>query len=268
MSRLTDRFVQLKEKCDKALVCYVVAGDPNIESTIDVILALDRAGVDVVELGIPFSDPLADGPSIQAGSQRALANGITVSDVFSIVRRVRETSQIPIVLMTYFNPALRYGVEEFAKDAANAGVDGVIQTDLTPEEADDWVDAARVNSLDTVFLVAPTSTENRIEVVAKLSTGFVYAVSRTGVTGARSEVPTELPELISAIKNHTNTPVCVGFGISLPEHVATVAAYADGVVVGSSLVDLIGKYGQSAELVVRVEEYVSSLKAATRSARL
>ncbi len=268
MSRLDDRLSELKQLGEKALVCYVVAGDPNFETTVEIIHALDRAGVDAIELGIPFSDPLADGPTIQAGAQRALANGITVADSLEIVRKVRQTSQIPIVLMTYYNPALRYGIEKFAADAAEAGVDGVIQTDLTPGEAEQWVSTARKNSINTIFLVAPTSTKDRILAVSKVANGFVYAVSRTGVTGTRFSVPPELPAVISEVRLRTDVPVLVGFGISLPEHVAEIAIYADGVVVGSALVDLIGKFGGTSEVVQRVEDFASNLKAAARRASI
>ena len=263
MSRLCKKFSDLSESGEKALVCYVVAGDPNIARTHDIILALDRAGVDVIELGIPFSDPLADGPSIQLGSQRALANGVSVQEVLDLVAKVRLNSDIPIVLMTYFNPVMRFGVERFAMEASKAGADGVIQTDLTPEEANEWVALARAHDLDTIFLVAPTSTEARIQVVSGMATGFVYAVSRTGVTGARSSVPAELPEMISRIRKSTSTPVCVGFGISSAEHVSVISQYADGVVVGSALVDLIGKTGDIDELGSVVEVFARDLKQAT-----
>lgn len=266
MTRLDERWAKLREKGEKALICYVVAGDPTLERTVDIVRALDEAGVDGVELGIPFSDPLADGPSVQAAAQRALAAGSTVSRSLEVVKRIREVSQIPLVAMTYFNPALRYGVEKFARDAAVAGLDGVIQTDLTPEEADEWVSAARQNGLNTVFLVAPTSTDTRIEVVCKLTSGFVYAVSRTGVTGARTDIPQELPALVARVKARTGTPVCVGFGVSQPEHVRRICEFADGAVVGSALVDVIGRAGDSQSLTDDVRAFAGSLKAATRSA--
>jgi tryptophan synthase alpha chain len=229
------------------------------------VLALDEAGVDAIELGIPFSDPLADGPSIQAAAQRALANGVTVGQVFDTVRSIRQRSDIPIVLMTYFNPTLQYGVERFARDAAAAGVDGAIQTDLTPEEAGEWIAAARAAGLDTVFLLAPTSTDDRIQVVSELSTGFIYCVSRTGVTGARQDVPSELPALIARVRERTRTPVCVGFGISKPEHVRRIGEIADGAVVGSALVDVIARNGDSPALLEEVRAFAASLKEATKS---
>jgi tryptophan synthase alpha chain len=265
MSRLSDRFALLLSRGERALVCYVVAGDPSLERTVDVVLALDEAGVDAIELGIPFSDPLADGPSIQASAQRALAAGSSVARSLEVVRAIRERSSIPLVAMTYFNPILRYGVERFAREAARAGIDGVIQTDLTPEEAGEWVDAARANGLDSVFLVAPTSTDERIEIVSRLSTGFIYAVSRTGVTGARADIPEELPQLVARVKARTSAPVCVGFGVSRPEHVRRIGAFADGVVVGSALVDVIGRSGNSSGLAGAVRDFAADLKAATRS---
>ncbi len=270
MTRLTERFASLKSRDERALICYVVAGDPSADETVEIVRALDEAGADAIELGVPFSDPLADGPSIQAASQRALDGGITVPGVFEILRRVREVSQIPVVLMTYFNPTLRYGVERFARDASSAGADGVIQTDLTPEEADPWLQAARSAGLDTVFLLAPTSTPDRIEVVSRISTGFVYCVSRTGVTGARDEVPVELTEFIGRVRSGVNAlnrqdlPICVGFGISLPEHVKRIVAFADGVVVGSALVDLIARHARDGSLAEEVKEFTSTLKAATK----
>lgn len=264
MTRLSDRLATLTSRGEKALVCYTVAGDPTLARTPEIVRALDAAGVDAIELGVPFSDPLADGPSIQAASQRALTNGVTVPKVFEVVRTVRRESDIPIVLMTYFNPALRYGVERFAQEAAAAGVDGVIQTDLTPEEANEWITAARACGLETVFLLAPTSTDARIELVSRFSTGFVYCVSRTGVTGAREDIPAELPDLVRRVKARTPLPVCVGFGVSRPEHVRQIGAFADGVVVGSALVNIIARHGDSPALTEAVRAFAADLKAATR----
>jgi len=263
MTRLSKRLAARRACGETALICYVVAGDPTWERTVEIIRALDAASVDAIELGIPFSDPLADGPSIQAASQRALAVGITVPKVLELVRTLRRESEIPLVLMTYFNPALRYGLERFARDAADAGADGVIQTDLTPEEADEWIAAARTHGLDTVFLLAPTSTEARIERVAQIATGFIYCVSRTGVTGARDDVPEELPDLVGRVKQRATIPVCVGFGVSRPEHVRQIGSFADGVVVGSALVDLIARIGDSPRLVEEVRTFAAALKSAT-----
>lgn len=265
MTRLSERLAARQESGETALICYVVAGDPTLERTVEIIRALDAAGVDAIELGIPFSDPLADGLSIQAASQRALAGGVTVPKVLELVRALRRESEIPIVLMTYFNPALRYGVVRFARDAAAAGADGVIQTDLTPEEADEWIAAARAHGLDTVFLLAPTSTDARIERVAQIATGFIYCVSRTGVTGARDDVPEDLPALVERVKKRATIPVCVGFGVSRPEHVRRIGSFADGVVVGSALVNIVARIGDGPTLAEEVRTFAAALKSVTHN---
>lgn len=264
MTRLTDRLAALKAKGEKALVCYIVTGDPSVADTVKIVKALDAAGVDAVEVGIPFSDPVADGPSIQAASQRALDRGVLVRDAFKAVAEVRKTSQIPIVLMTYYNPVLHYGTERFAKDAAAAGADATIVTDLTPEEADEWCTISAAAGLNTIFLAAPTSTAARISRVCDMSTGFVYYVSRTGVTGARADLPEGLGDQVRAVKTVSRTPVFVGFGISKPEQVATVCEFADGCVVGSALVNLVGREGGAT--IEEVEAFASALKAGTRKA--
>jgi tryptophan synthase alpha chain len=256
----------LRQRGEKALIGFVTAGDPSAERTVALITALAEAGADAVEIGIPFSDPLADGPSIQASSQRALDGGMTVAKALSVVAQARQASpDLPLILMTYYNPIRRYGLERYAADARAAGADANIVTDLTPEEADDWKRLSVASGLDTIFLLAPTSTQARIEVVARLSTGFVYCVSRTGVTGARQDVPADLRDVVARIKASTPEPVCVGFGVSRPEHVAQIAAFADGVVVGSSLVDLIHRHRDAPDLLGQVRDYVASLKAATRT---
>jgi tryptophan synthase alpha chain len=266
MTRLSDRFAQLRARNEKALIGFVTAGDPSADLTVEIVTALAQAGVDAVELGIPFSDPLADGPSIQASSQRALESGMTVNGALEVVRRIRRaTPDLPLIVMTYYNPILRYGLERYAAAAKAAGVDAHIVTDLTPEEAAEWKRLSISRDLDTVFLLAPTSTLERIVAVAELSGGFVYCVSRTGVTGARQDVPAELTDVVGRIKAHTSLPVCVGFGISRPEHVQRICAFADGVVVGSALVDLIHRERASADLCKQVGDYAATLKAATRS---
>lgn len=266
MSRLAQRFEELKARGEKALVCFVTAGDPAPDLTVEIVLALAKSGVDAVEIGLPFSDPLADGPSIQASSQRALDKGMTTRKALEIVRRIREgVPDLPLILMTYYNPIRCYGLAEYAKAAKAAGADAHIVTDLTPEEAGEWKEISTTNGLDTVFLLAPTSTAERIKVVGKLSTGFIYCVSRTGVTGARQDVPAELTEVVARIKSHTAEPVCVGFGISNPDHVRQICAFADGVVVGSSLVDLIHLNRDAPDLLQKVFDYTASLKAATRN---
>ena len=264
MTRLAARFAELKRRDEAALICYVVAGDPSLDDTERIVHALYAAGVDAIELGIPFSDPVADGPSIQAAAQRALDRGVTVAKTLDTLHRIRESSEIPVVLMTYYNPVHRYGLDRFAADAKTAGADATILTDLTPEESAPWITAARAQDLDTVFLLAPTSTPERIRVVGELSTGFVYCVSRTGVTGARADVPADLPELVSRARARANAPVCVGFGISEPDHVRRIGGFADGVVVGSALVSLIAKSAGDPELPERVHAYAAAMKAATR----
>jgi tryptophan synthase alpha chain len=264
VTRLTDRLAALRARHEKALIAYVTAGDPSLEATIEIVTALAQAGVDAVELGIPFSDPLADGPSIQASSQRSLDHGTTTAATLEAVRAIRERNpDLPLILMTYYNPLLRYGLERYAADARAAGADGHIVTDLTPEEADEWKGLSTRFGLDTIFLLAPTSTPTRVETVVSLCTGFVYCVSRTGVTGARQDVPAELTDVVGRIKAHTDLPVCVGFGVSQPEHVSRICAFADGVVVGSALVDLIHRHRDTPDLRARVQDYVATLKAAT-----
>lgn len=227
---------------------------------------LAEAGIDVIEIGIPFSDPLADGPTIQAASQRALDGGMTVPKALEVTRQVRQQNpDLPIVLMTYYNPLLRYGLERYAADAKAAGADAHIVTDLTPEEAAPWIALSRQHDLDTVFLLAPTSTQERIQAVAKLTTGFVYCVSRTGVTGARQDVPAELTEVVASIKAQTALPVCVGFGVSRPEHIARIGAFADGVVVASAVIDLIQRQRDAPNVREQVRDYVATLKAATKT---
>jgi tryptophan synthase alpha chain len=261
LNRIDRCFSELRTRGDKALVCFLTSGDPDFPTTAKLVNEMARCGADIVELGVPFSDPLADGPSIQASSFRALEHGATVRGVFDNVRSIRAGCDVPIVLMTYFNPAQKYGLERFATDAAQAGADGVIMTDLPPEEAGDWKKAADSAGLSTIFLLAPTSTKERIGLTAKLGSGFIYCVSRTGVTGARSEMPTELEALVETIKAASPLPVVVGFGISKPEHVSFVTRFADGAVVGSALVNIIADHAESGDLVQSAGEFVRSLKA-------
>ncbi len=263
MSRIASQFARLRDRQEKALVAFVTAGDPFPEDTADIVVTLAEAGADIIELGIPFSDPLADGPTIQASSQRALDAGMTPPKVLEIVRQVRARSDVPLVLMGAWNPILQYGRERFAEDATSAGVDGTIMTDLTPEEAGEWKRVSAAAGLDTIFLLAPTSTPERMALVGKLASGFVYCVSRTGVTGARNEVPADLPALVEQIRVRAESPVCVGFGISRPEHVEAVCRYADGAVVGSALVDLLHRERENQQLLSAARDYLATLKAAT-----
>ena len=262
--RLDATFARLKTAREGALVTFITAGDPSIEGTPALAAALAAAGADIVEMGIPYSDPLADGPSIQASSQRALDAGVTPDTVLQMVRDIRALTEVPIVLMTSYNLALKYGLERFAHIFAEAGADGAILTDLPPEEAVPWKAAAEKHDLATIFLVAPTSTPERIALIAQNTTGFVYCVSRTGVTGTRTELPPELQALLARIRSATDKPICVGFGVSQPDHVTQVIQNADGAVIGSALVDFLhetnGKPGQMGKL----DALVRSWKAATR----
>lgn len=282
MNRIDRCFAELKARGDKALVAFVTSGDPSFAATEAIVNELARCGADIIELGVPFSDPLADGPSIQASSFRALEAGATVRGVLDNVRAIRtrlragatlrqaqdapdarRVSDTPIVLMSYFNPVQKYGLTRFATDAADAGADGVIMTDLPPEESAEWKKAADEAKLATIFLLAPTSTKERIGLTAKLSSGFIYCVSRTGVTGARSDMPAELKALVDTIKEASDLPVCVGFGISKPEHVSFVMQIADGAVVGSALVNVIAEHAGKDDLAQSAGEFVMRLKAGT-----
>jgi len=236
MSRIGERFARLRRDGARGFVAFITAGDPSLERTLSAARDLDRAGADVLELGVPFSDPVADGPVIQRSSERALRRGTTLADVLETVRSLRRESELPVLLFGYFNPFLRYGLDRLARDAKAAGVDGVLVTDLPPEEAGDWLREARAHDLDTVFLAAPTSPDARLRSVAAASRGFVYAVSRTGITGERQSLSEEAGPLVSRIKSMTAEPVALGFGISTPEQVGAAAAAADAVVVGSALV--------------------------------
>jgi tryptophan synthase alpha chain len=240
----------------KALIAYLTAGDPSPDHTPDLVAALERGGADLIELGVPFSDPIADGPVIQRGSERALKAGTNVKKVLEIARQIRKTSEIPLLLFTYLNPVLRYGLDALARDAKAAGIDGCLLTDLSVEEASPYVAAMRAAGLDTVFLAAPTSTPERMKLVAEYSTGFVYLVSRTGVTGERETLSDSLEPLVVAMRATTRLPLAAGFGISTPQQAAAVAKIADGVVVGSAIVRLIERNAGEAAL----ESFARSLR--------
>ncbi|MBV9501754.1 MAG: tryptophan synthase subunit alpha [Acidobacteriaceae bacterium] len=264
-TRIAGLFQKKKAEGRKAFIAYLTGGDPSPDHTASLILALERGGADLIELGVPFSDPIADGPVIQRASERALQAGTTVPKLLTIVRQVRQHSEIPIILFSYLNPLLRYGFERLARDTADAGIDGVLLTDLSVEEAAEPVNRLREYCLDTVFLAAPTSTERRLQLVAEHSSAFVYLVSRTGVTGEQVSLSQAAAPLVNRMRRLTSLPLAVGFGISTPEQVAQVAEIADGVVVGTAIVRRIEKYAGSADLATELESYIKELTAPLRS---
>ena len=242
-----------------ALIAYITAGDPSPAHTPALVAALERGGADLIELGVPFSDPIADGPVIQRGSERALQAGTKVATVLQIASEIRKRSEVPLVLFTYMNPVLRYGLERLAQDAFACGIDGCLLTDLSVEEAEPYTQAMRCAGLDTVFLAAPTSSERRLQLVAQYSSGFVYLVSRTGVTGERASLSEGIHPLVNAMRKFTTLPLAVGFGISTAEQVRSVGEIADGVAVGSAFVRTIEQYAASAELETRLESLAREL---------
>ena len=260
MGRIAEKFVELKNKREKALITFITAGDPDLAVTRELIPVLEKSGADIIELGVPFSDPMADGPTIQKASERALAAGTTLPGILAAVREVRQVSQVPILLMGYFNPIYRYGIGRFAADAAGAGIDGVLLVDLPPEEAAGFKAAADAQGLDVIFLLTPTSDDKRIEKVARLGSGFVYYVSVTGVTGARTDVADSVFTDVEKIRKQLDLPLAVGFGISDPCQAGKIAAVADGVVVGSALVKLFEEFS-GAELRSRLGSFIAELKA-------
>lgn len=259
-TRINQLFDRMKASKQAALIAYVTAGDPNPERTPSIVAALERGGADLIELGVPFSDPIADGPVIQRGVDRALHAGTTVRRVLEMAREIRKSSEIPILLFSYLNPLLKYGFDKLAVDARSAGIDGVLLTDASVEEAGDFVPALRKAGLDTVFLAAPTSTERRLGLVARYSSGFVYLVSRTGVTGERRDLSDSVGPLIEATRHHTSLPLAVGFGISTHEQFAAVAKQAEGVVVGSAFVRVVEEHGTSPSLEAEIEAFARRLK--------
>ena len=261
-TRIEKKFEDLRAEGKKAFIPYITAGDPSLEGTYDLVLSLQAAGADLIELGVPFSDPIADGPVIQRATERALANDVSLGKILTLVRRVRETSEIPLMLMSYYNPLLNHGLERLAEDAARAGLDGILATDLTVEEAGPFVEAMKSEGLNTVFLVAPTSSPERVSKIARASTGFLYAVSRTGVTGETNQLSSELVEFIRMLKGHTDQPIAVGFGISSPEQVRVVWAEADGAVVGSAIVREIEKRMNREDMAEVVGNFVRKLRGA------
>lgn len=264
LSRISARFAELRAADELGIVAYITAGDPTLDATHRFVLALAEAGADVIELGVPFSDPLADGPTIQRASERALKAGTTLAGVLALVERIRKSSQVPLVLFSYYNPILQMGLERFAAAAAKAGADGVLATDLTPEESADYRRILHAHNLDTIFLAAPTSSDERLKLISSCSTGFLYIISRTGVTGAKDSLPDELPSLLRRARRFTDLPIAVGFGISLPGHVSVLGGLADGAVVGSALVSEIEKASTPDAAASALRPLVQKLKEAAR----
>ena len=263
-TRISKRFAELHNAGELGIVAYITAGDPSLDATHKFVLALAEAGADVIELGVPFSDPLADGPTIQRASERALKSGTTLAGVVDLVRRVRESSQVPLILFSYYNPILQMGLEKFAAAAAHAGADAVLATDLTPEESEDYRRILHARHLDTIFLAAPTSSDERLRKIGAATSGFLYIISRTGVTGAKDSLPDELPALLRRARRFAELPIAVGFGISLPGHVSVLGGLADAVVVGSALVAEIERASNPDAAAAALQSLVQKLKEAAR----
>ena len=249
----------MKRKGRKGFIPFITAGDPDLETTRELIVELARAGATVIELGVPFTDPMADGPVIQRASERALRHGFDLAEVLQVVFDARKQTDVPIVLFSYYNPLLQFGIARLAGEAKSAGVDGVLVTDLVPEEASEFAAVLRANNLDMIFLVAPTSTDERLKMVAERATGFIYAVSRAGITGAREEMSAEAEKLVKRVRRFSDLPIAVGFGVSTPEHVIGVWRFADAAVVGSALVAEIERHSNRVELVTAVGKLARNL---------
>jgi len=260
MSRISRKFEQLKREGRKALITFITAGDPDLALTERLVPQMAAAGADIIELGIPFSDPMADGPTIQLSSERALANGANLKSILAAVKNIRQGCDVPILLMGYFNPVLAFGLESFCREAAAAGVDGLLLVDLPPEEAEELVVFTKKQGIDFIPLLTPTSDSSRINKIRKSGSGFIYYVSVAGVTGARASLAADISSMVEKIRSEAALPVAVGFGISTPEQAGTVAGFADGVVVGSALVKLFEQFSGD-ELVQKVTAAVRSLKA-------
>jgi tryptophan synthase alpha chain len=265
MNRIEARFSELKEQKKKGLVVYIGAGDPHLEATERLALSFDKAGVDILELGIPFSDPLADGIVNQLAAQRGLASGTTPVGVLNTVRSIREKSQIPIVFFVYYNLIHQYGLERFVTDAAASGVDGLLVLDLPPEEGALYHEEMTKGGLLPIYLIAPTTPEDRVELIASQAAGFIYYVSREGVTGMQSEIADSIGPMTAKIRQHTDLPIAIGFGISNPEQATKVASFGDACVVGSAVVKRIGEQGDSDSLVETVGGFVRELNEALKA---
>jgi tryptophan synthase alpha chain len=257
-SRISRKFLSLKKQKNKAFIAYIMAGDPSIQRTKEMVRILEDCGVDIIELGVPFSDPLADGPVIQAAAQRALEAGTTLHTVIDLVGDLRKTTQIPIILMTYYNPIFKYGEDTFIDHASSAGVDGIIVPDLPPDEAEKMMKLTKKKPFDLIFLLAPTSTEDRIKKVAQASRGFIYYVSITGITGSKLSLDPAIESHMSRIRSVSDTPIAVGFGISTPDEASLVARFADGVIIGSAIVKKVNEPDK------HLKAYLRSLRADIR----
>jgi tryptophan synthase alpha chain len=259
LGRINDALTNSKREGKPGFIPFIVAGDPDLETTAELLVEIANAGATVIELGVPFIDQMADGPVIQRASERALKHGFGLKQIFEVTTRVQTKINTPLVLFSYYNPLLQYGIDELARDAAGAGIDGILVTDLTPEESQQFAAAMKLNDLDMIFLVAPTSTDTRLEMISSHASGFVYAVSRAGVTGARDNLSDEAKSLVGRVRKFSSLPVAVGFGISSAGQVAQTLAYADAAVVGSAIVAQIEKLSQEPNLVTAVGEFVRSL---------
>lgn len=263
MNRVVEKFKELKRKRRKALIVYITAGYPSLSQTVSLIKAFEKCGVDIIEIGIPFSDPLADGPTIQKAGQYALEKGATLPAIIKAIKRAIKETKIPLVAMTYYNPVFAYGIKRFVRDAKAAGIDGVIVPDLPPEEAGELILASRKNDFATIFLAAPTSTEDRLKLVANASTGFIYYVSVTGITGAREKLPPQMRLDVKRIKRLSPKPVCVGFGISNKSQAREIASFSDGVIIGSAIINAIGRYMGRKDFINRMIKFVKGFADAT-----
>jgi tryptophan synthase alpha chain len=259
LSRIAETFARLAREGRRGFIPFITAGDPDLKTTRALVVELARAGASLIELGVPFSDPMADGPVIQRASERALRHGISVADVLACVHEVRRETDVPIVLFSYYNPLLQYGHERLCADARRAGVDGMLVTDLAPEEADEFAAVLKQHELDLIFLVAPTSTDVRLRMVAERASGFIYAVSRAGITGVQAEMSAAAEQLVRRVRATTDLPVAVGFGISTRAQVADVWRYADAAVVGSAIVAEIERHTAAPDLVTRIGAFARSL---------
>lgn len=259
MSRIAAGFEALKRDGKKGFIPFITAGDPDLKTTEELLLALAACGATVIELGVPFSDPMADGPVIQRASERALQHGFTLADVFESVARVQQRTSVPIVLFSYFNPLLQHGLERVCKEAQFSGIDGILVTDLTPEESGSFAQLAHGQDLDLILLVAPTSSDERLRMIAERASGFIYAVSRAGVTGTQQTLSADAEKLVQRIRRFTNLPIAVGFGISTADQVSQTARYADAVVVGSAIVAEIERAAGTVNMVARVQEFTRRL---------